>query len=72
MHKYRELDLKHEEAFGKLCLTADELINEVVNIIKNNCEVPQIYKERMEQFFYKVNNRKEKLYQELKGEFAQQ
>lgn len=72
LHKYRELDLKHEDAFGKLCLTSDELINEVVNIIKNNCEVPQIYKERMEQFFYKVNNRKEKLYQELKGEFAQQ
>lgn len=67
LHLYRELDLKHEDAFGKLCLTGDELLKEIIKLIDNNFEMDELYKERMENFFFKVDNRKEKLYQAIKN-----
>lgn len=67
LHTYRELDLKHEDAFGKLCLTGDELLKEIIKLIDNNFEMDELYKERMENFFFKVDNRKEKLYQAIKN-----
>lgn len=66
LHTYRELDLKHEDAFGKLCLTGEELLNEIIKLIENDFKMDQIYEERMKNFFYKVDNRKDKLYEELK------
>ena len=66
LHTYRELDLKYEDAFGKLCLTGEELVDEITKLINNNFEIEPIYKQRMENFFYKVENRKDKLYEELK------
>lgn len=67
LHSYRELDLKYEDAFGKLCLTGDDLVNEVIKLIDNNFEMEPLYKERMENFFFKVDNRKDKLYEVLKN-----
>ena len=66
LHTYRELDLPYEDAFGKLCETGEELVEEVTKLIENNFEMEPIYKERMENFFYKVENRKDKLYNILK------
>ncbi len=68
LHTYRELDLKYEDAFGKLCLTGKELVDEVIKLINNNFIPEQIYKERTENFFYKVKNRKDKLYKAIIGE----
>lgn len=68
LHTYRKLDLKYEEAFGKLCLTGEELVQELLNIIHNNYSVEKLYQNRMETFFYDVKDKKEKLYQILKEE----
>ena len=67
LHTYRELDLKHEDAFGKLCLTGEKLLNEIIKLIDNDFKMEEIYKEKMEKFFYKVDNRKDKLYEILKN-----
>lgn len=66
LHTYKELDLKHEDAFGRLCLNGDELVNEIIKLIDNNFEAEPIYKERMEKFFFKVKNGKDRLYDILK------
>ena len=68
LHTYKELDLKHEDAFGKLCIDGKELVSELIKLINNNFKMDQIYKERMENFFFKVENRKDKLYKILKEE----
>lgn len=65
LHAYRELDLKHEDAFGKLCLTGTEAVNEVTKLINNNFQMEPIYKRRMDTFFFKVKNRKDELYKAL-------
>ena len=66
LHTYKALDLKHEDAFGRLCLKGDDLVKEIIKLIKNNFEAEPIYKERMERFFFKVKNGKDKLYDILK------
>ena len=66
LHTYRELDLKYEDAFGNLCLTGEELVKEIIKLIDNNFEVETKYKERMEKFFFKVKNGKDRIYDILK------
>ncbi len=66
LHSYREIDLPYEDAFGKLCLTGEELVDELIEVINRDCIASPKYKERMEKFFYKVDNRKDKLYEALK------
>lgn len=66
LHTYRELDLKHEDAFGKLCLTGNELVKELIRIINNDFNIDEKYKKRMENFFFDIENGKEKLYNILK------
>lgn len=66
LHTYRELDLKYEDAFGKLCLNGDDLIKEIIKLINNDFKAEPIYKERMETFFFKVKHRKDRLYDILK------
>ena len=56
LHSYKELDLKYEDAFGKLCLKEDELINELVKICKNDCKPETKYQKRMDEFFYDIKN----------------
>lgn len=51
LHTYRNLDLKYDKAFGKLCLNKNELIDEIKQVINNNYISAQPYKERMENFF---------------------
>lgn len=66
LHNYRELDLKYENAFGKLCLKSEELIEEMQRIIKNDCKVDKKYKDRMKKFFLKIDNPCCDIYNELK------
>lgn len=67
LNAYRELDLKHEDAFGKLCLTSSELVEQIIKLIDNEFEMEPVYKERTENFFYNINNRKDKLYEQIKS-----
>ncbi len=66
LHSYKELDLKYEDAFGKLCLTSDELVDETIKIIKDDFKLEKDYKKRMENFFFKIDNCKDTLYRLLK------
>ena len=70
LHTYKELDLKHEDAFGNLVLTGDKLVEEIIKIIDNDFEAEPIYKERMERFFFDVKNRKDRLYDILKEDLS--
>ena len=66
LHSYRELDLKYEDAFGKLCLNGNDLVDEIIKLIDNNFKMKPIYEKRMEEFFIDVKNGKDKLYEILK------
>lgn len=66
LHSYRELDLQYEEAFGKLCLTSNALVKEIITLIDNNFEIEKKYKQRMDEFFLKTKNNRENLYNILK------
>ena len=67
LHNYRELDLKYEDAFGKLCLESKELIKEMERIVKNDCKVDRKYKTRMNKFFLEIKNPCNDIYNELKN-----
>ena len=66
LHTYRNLDLEYDKAFGKLCLKGDELVNEIIKLINNGFMVDNIYKERMNKFFFEVENGKDILYETIK------
>lgn len=66
LHTYRELDLAYEDAFGKLCLTSDELLKEIIELIENKFKMKSTYKKRMDTFFTVAKNPCEKIYKELK------
>lgn len=65
LHSYKSLDLKYEDAFGKLCLTSESLLNEMKNIINCDFEVAEPYKSRMESFFTIANEPCEKIYESI-------
>ncbi len=66
LHTYRELDLNYEDAFGNLYMKASDLLDEIENLINNNCEPSKKYKERMDKFFVKIINPCEKIYEKLR------
>lgn len=66
LHTYRELDLNYEDAFGKLCLTSNELIKEMKNITKNDYKLQKKYLDRMNNFFIEIKNPCEDIYNNLK------
>ena len=68
LHSYRELDLKYENAFGKLYLTGKELVNGIIDLIDNDFKLEDKYKRRMEEFFFKSEDNMGKLYNTLKSE----
>lgn len=68
LNAYSELDLKYEDAFGNLCITEKEIVNEIINLIKNDFKVEPIYKERMEKFFFNLKDGQDKLYETLKND----
>lgn len=66
LHTYRKLDLPLEDAFGDVVYTADELIEKINYYIQNDFKPEKKYKDRMENFFYKTKNCRDKIYQEIK------
>ena len=66
LHTYRKLDLSYEDAFGKLCLTSDELLDEMKTLIHQKFKMKPIYKKRMDNFFEISKNPCEKIYKEIK------
>lgn len=68
MHDYREIDIPFEDAFGDLALTAEEAVECLRKVLKNQCIPEKKYSDRMKQFFlYKDNRQRERLYQALTG-----
>lgn len=65
LHSYRKLDLKQEDAFGKVCYDENELIKELQTTIKNNCNPNQKYQKRMAEFFLENKNPCDKIYNTL-------
>ena len=69
LHTYRKLDLPLEEAFGDVVYTPEELVEKIEYYINHQFEVEEKYKNKMENFFFKTKNCREKIYKELvKGE----
>lgn len=66
LHSYKDLDLKYEDAFGKLCLDSHTLLDEVENIVNHHFEVEEPFKSRMENFFVIDNDPCEKIYNSIK------
>ncbi len=62
MNHYRELDLPFEEAFGPLVLEAEKAVEEVKKMAELKFEPQQPYKERMDKFYYPLENCAEELY----------
>lgn len=62
LNQYRELDIPFEEAFGDFAETIDETIGSLEKILKNNLEIEEKYKKRMENFFIPIDKCTEKLY----------
>lgn len=67
LHTYRKLDLPLEEAFGDVVYTSENLINKIEYYIKNNFIPEEKYKNKMENFFYKTKNCRDKIYEEIKN-----
>ncbi len=63
MGHYRDLDLPFDEAFGPLSLTAEDTVKNLINVLERNCVAEPIYKERMDNFYYDLDNCAERLYQ---------
>ena len=68
IHSYKELDLKYEEAFGKLCLTSDQLLEELEKAIQSVFAVEEPYKTRMEEFFCISGNPVDTIYEAVTKE----
>lgn len=65
LNHYRKLDIPFEEGFGKFSSTADEAIDNLIALLKNNCIPDSKYAERMNDMFFNVEDHCEALYQEL-------
>lgn len=65
LNQYRELDLPFEEAFGDFVQTAEEALDSLEKIIKNNLKPEEKYQKRMSEFFVPIENCIEKIYQTL-------
>ncbi|MDM5299637.1 glycosyltransferase [Bacillus pumilus] len=64
-HLYNKLDLDLEDSFGKLVTNSSSVIKEISNIVKNDFQMENIHKERMNGFFYQHKSYREALYQKL-------
>lgn len=65
MNHYRELDLPYDKAFGSLSTTPEEAVDAIARVIENDFVAQEPFKQRMENFFYPLNNCCETLYQAL-------
>lgn len=63
MNHYRVLDLPFEKAFGHLVLEPEDALGELSQILAAGCIPETVFRERMEQFFYPLDQCAEALYQ---------
>jgi|GEM_PF-439517 len=55
-----------ENGFGEICHSIDELIGKIIEYIDDGCVMPDIYKERVDDFFtYRDGNNCERVYNEI-------
>jgi len=55
-----------KDGFGKVLHKNEELINEIIDLIKNNCKMEEKYIKRVDKFFeYSDNNNCERVYNEI-------
>ena len=66
MNHYRKLHIPLEEGFGPVAFEVDEVIDEIKKFIKNDFEVDDLYRGRMESFYLPLENCEENLYNYLK------
>ena len=59
---YRKLDLPFEDAFGRFTTDPEEAANIVIDAINSGFKVEDIYKERMDNFYYPLDNCADRLY----------
>lgn len=67
LHTYRKLDLPLENAFGDVVYTAEDLIKKIEFYAENKFKPEEKYKNKMENFFFKTKDCREKIYQTIKG-----
>ena len=68
MNHYRELDMPYDEAFGTLSKDPQGAVDAIEKAINNGFEVEEPFKDRMENFYYPLENCCEDLYQYLMSE----
>ncbi len=66
MHTYRELDIPLEDGFGEMTIEADELIDSLEKLLKSDCQIPEQYKNKTEEFFTCYDNHAKRTYEALK------
>lgn len=71
MHTYRTLDIPLEEGFGKLAIKEEELAANIKEIVEDNYNIPEQYKEISNSFFTQYENHGEDTYQALKKAYLQ-
>ncbi|MEH7724448.1 CDP-glycerol glycerophosphotransferase family protein, partial [Bacillus altitudinis] len=67
-HLYNKLDMDLKDSFGKLVTNSSSVIKEISNIVKNDFQMEDAHKERMNDFFYQHKSYREALYQKLTNE----
>ncbi|MEH7898490.1 CDP-glycerol glycerophosphotransferase family protein, partial [Bacillus pumilus] len=67
-HLYNKLDLDLEDSFGPLVTNSSSVIEAITNLAKNDFQMADIHKERMNDFFYQHKSYREALYQKLKNQ----
>ena len=68
MNHYRELDMPYDKAFGTLSKDPQGAVDAIEKAINNGFEVEEPFKDRMENFYYPLENCCEDLYQYLMSE----
>lgn len=65
MNHYRELDLPFEKAFGHLSLEAEDAVEELITIVERKFVPEPVFTERMEHFYFELEDCAEQLYEYL-------
>lgn len=66
MHTYRELDIPLEDGFGKLAIEPNSLIENIEELLENDCNIPPNYRNKTEQFFTCYDHHGDRTYKAIK------
>lgn len=65
LHTYKKLELSDDELFGPISYNSENLIKNIIDVIKNNYTVEQPYSQRMKEFFNIAENPCDAIYNAL-------